>query len=1035
MKKVSDATLDALRGISADELVSRGVISEAPNHKGKRGYCCPLCGSGTGQNHNGRGDGAGEFDDQNRFFCHACKNADNGGHKLSTIDLFAISRNLQNDSFIEKCKQMCQEFGLPADFEEMSLPSRPRRFFSENLRPKPEKPPIDPAEFDCIRADLLMTPDENLKTFVEQKCGGAWRGLPLDILLKHGCKYVEKWTRPKSRAEKKYSMPTPRVIVPAGSDNYLARFVGNVWLYTEKEQQYIREKEHAGHKKLFISRRDVLNSDEPIFAVEGYIDAMSIELAGFDAVALGGRGDFRLLVDAVADKDKKPQIVILMDADEAGREFAPKLFDELIGVGCPCVVRFLTADVSKLDCNRILTEQGLDALRGILQSLVDDSLAELDATANELENRKNFYAQLDAELKDWRARNQKLHRDLPLADSLVEEFRDAADFASGLTADAFKSDFAYDGKILRKIAVLNLFSSTRAKKFFDVIRDARDRAAKSIKDADEPSDETKSLARIVPSDIERRVEELVSSLKYEIKKHAADIAQQNKFQADMERWQQRQAAPKRTEYQLSDEQAKWLFNQLDTNLYDALRLNHIFGAEIRYLIDTDRWLTFDKKNGVWTRGSSNTNAAILPFAGKMAKILEQNEPPPSQCADAENIVKHWQDNARIGAAINLLKAVERIRITTDDLDRHAHLLNTLSGVVDLQTGALYETVDPALLIAQKTCAAYRKGCRNEHVEKFLADILPDDDRAALIRFLGYSLTASVREEVALLGCGRGGNGKGTLTKFLMTIYGDYAASVPVTAVIEAGRLKDAGAATTELNVLEKCRLGVVEELPQDGRLDVAKFKALTGGDKIPIRRLYSEFVHIEPTHKLLLSGNHLPVLSDTRDPGILRRLLNLNFAADFTKNPDRHLKEKLLVEDARDAMLTLLVEAAQDWYRDGLIVTSRMKDATRQYLADNDFIAAFVDEYCARDNGGAIDRKSFLNKLKTEYPRECARLSDRALTDAAAKIEGISYRRGGSDHIYKFFGIRWRRDSDDDTQSADDLRGQPVDDDDLPFDS
>ena len=96
MKKISDATIEHLRGISADELVLRGVIAEAPNHKGKRGYCCPLCGSGTGQNHNGRGDGAGEFDDQNRFFCHACKNADNGGHKLSTIDLFAISRNLQN---------------------------------------------------------------------------------------------------------------------------------------------------------------------------------------------------------------------------------------------------------------------------------------------------------------------------------------------------------------------------------------------------------------------------------------------------------------------------------------------------------------------------------------------------------------------------------------------------------------------------------------------------------------------------------------------------------------------------------------------------------------------------------------------------------------------------------------------------------------------------------------------------------------------------------------------------------------------------
>ena len=131
-----------------------------------------------------------------------------------------------------------------------------------------------------------------------------------------------------------------------------------------------------------------------------------------------------------------------------------------------------------------------------------------------------------------------------------------------------------------------------------------------------------------------------------------------------------------------------------------------------------------------------------------------------------------------------------------------------------------------------------------------------------------------------------------LTKLLIILLNDYAASVPVTAVIEAGRLKDAGVAPTELNVLEKCRLAIVEELPQGGRLDVAKFKSLTGGDKIPVRRLHEEFYNINPTHKLMLSGNHMPILSDTRNPGLLRRLLNMLFSADFTKNPDTLLKKK-----------------------------------------------------------------------------------------------------------------------------------------------
>ena len=315
-----------------------------------------------------------------------------------------------------------------------------------------------------------------------------------------------------------------------------------------------------------------------------------------------------------------------------------------------------------------------------------------------------------------------------------------------------------------------------------------------------------------------------------------------------------------------------------------------------------------------------------------------------------------------------------------------------------------------MLLTQQVNAFYHAGFRNETVDKFLRDILPDDQtRAALIRWLGYCITGDVSAEKALFIYGSGGNGKGTLTKLLIILLNDYAASVPVTAVIEAGRLKDAGVATTELNVLEKCRLAIVEELPQGGRLDVAKFKSLTGGDKIPVRRLHEEFHNIDPTHKLMLSGNHMPILSDTRDPGLLRRLLNMLFSADFTKNPDTLLKKKLLTPDSLSAMLSLLVDAAQLFYRDGLIIADSMREQTRSYLAENDFIYDFISEYCQRGQNLSIPRQQFLGRLKEKCSDECFQQfknSDRALTDAISRIDGISYRRttGGE---RKFFGIGW----------------------------
>ena len=382
MKKISQSTIEQLKTITPDELVAHDIINEAPNHSGKRGFACPLCGSGTGQNHNGGGDGAGEFDDDNNFFCHACGNEDVGRHKLSPIDLFAISRNLTNENFAEQCRQMACEFGVAVDWEEINFFGHSLPRSSRKITIKP--PVVDEKKLELIRKDLYETSDSNLKTFVEKKCGGLWRGFDADFLISQKCKYIERWTTVTSRLEGKYCTPTPRILVPAGADNYLARFVGNLDIYDESTRKFIEGnlKLHAGTKKLF--NVNALKSGKPIFCVEGYIDAMSIELANFNAVALGAvsRGD--LLVDAVKPLGKKPQVIILLDSDKQGRKHAPKLYDALIKIGVPCCVRFLSEDESKIDCNDILTSQGVDNLRGILEKIYDDSLAELSAVEEEI---------------------------------------------------------------------------------------------------------------------------------------------------------------------------------------------------------------------------------------------------------------------------------------------------------------------------------------------------------------------------------------------------------------------------------------------------------------------------------------------------------------------------------------------------------------------------------------------------------------------------------------------------------------------------
>ena len=357
----------------------------------------------------------------------------------------------------------------------------------------------------------------------------------------------------------------------------------------------------------------------------------------------------------------------------------------------------------------------------------------------------------------------------------------------------------------------------------------------------------------------------------------------------------------------------------------------------------------------------------------------------------------------------MLKGNPDILITSKDLDTHDNLLNCQNGVVDLQDGKLYPH-DSSLLITQKANGIYQPHYRNPIVDKFLMDILPDDDtRAALIRFLGYSLTGSCQEEKALFFNGRGGNGKGTLTKTLINIFGDYGTTLKTNAVLLANRTSDASAATPELAPLINRRLAIVEELPQNGRLDVAKFKNLTGGDYLPIRQLHKEQTVIDPKFSLILSGNYLPTLSDPNDPGLIRRLLNIQFNGNFRDNPDPNLKKKLSTPEALSGFLSLLVDAAIEWYKDGLIVSDAMRDATRDYLSDNDFVADFAEDFCQFTPDGIIRRKDFENRLKAAYPAECSRFRPRDLSrliaETLSKFNVFAKKGEHNNNIY--LGIKW----------------------------
>ena len=247
-------------------------------------------------------------------------------------------------------------------------------------------------------------------------------------------------------------------------------------------------------------------------------------------------------------------------------------------------------------------------------------------------------------------------------------------------------------------------------------------------------------------------------------------------------------------------------------------------------------------------------------------------------------------------------------------------------------------------------------------------------------------------------------------KVLKTALGSFATPFRIEALLAGTYNKDGEAPSPEIAKLLWQRVAIAEEIPAGRRLDTAKFKLLTGGDPLPIRKLHCDPTVIEnPTHKMIFSGNYLPELDDIHDMGLRRRLLNIPFTQDFTgKKCNPKLKEELLKPNVLSGCLSVLVEYCLKYQKQGLLISREMEIARESYLAENDIVRRFVEENCDFDINGSILRKEFLDKIKATGR---VRMTERAITETVRNIAGISYQRSGTNGSHEFNGISWKKNS------------------------
>ncbi|MBM4321292.1 MAG: hypothetical protein FJ125_15430, partial [Deltaproteobacteria bacterium] len=306
-------------------------------------------------------------------------------------------------------------------------------------------------------------------------------------------------------------------------------------------------------------------------------------------------------------------------------------------------------------------------------------------------------------------------------------------------------------------------------------------------------------------------------------------------------------------------------------------------------------------------------------------------------------------------------------------DANPSSLNCLSGVIDLRTGTLGPH-NPALMQTKLAPVQYDPGVDSERAaprwHRFLEEVQPDPEvRAFLQRWAGYACLGVVREHILPIFWGVGRNGKGVFLNALLHTLGDYADTVPTELLME----KRGEAHPSERATLWGLRLACASETEEGRAFNVALVKQLTGGDPIKTRYMRKDWFTFWPSHKMVLSTNHRPVIREVSN-AIWERVLLVAWPVVIPPGQrDPELGERLKSEAA--GILRWLVDGCLQYQRLGLVPPKSVRVATEEYRAQQDKTAAFFEGYCTK---GLLCRVSVAD-LRREYERWAEREGERPL--------------------------------------------------------
>ncbi|AHA28004.1 phage/plasmid primase, P4 family [Candidatus Liberibacter americanus] len=399
-----------------------------------------------------------------------------------------------------------------------------------------------------------------------------------------------------------------------------------------------------------------------------------------------------------------------------------------------------------------------------------------------------------------------------------------------------------------------------------------------------------------------------------------------------------------------------------SDAYNKAMFTLFYSKKLRYAIDKEEW--YEKHGCIWKKVQGAITGYISKFLVGMKydnlDLCTEYEDDNGDITNPRSLyLKAYkqskaEEHSKANSTAKLLQAQEGqhdvLHITSDKFDANNQYMGETNGILDLETGEQAK-ITKELYITKSTNTPFATGKPSEAFINLISGYFETKEVMDFFaRVVGMALLGNneAHKIVNLLGVGR--SGKSTLIKLLEHAFGEQYISTIQFKDITSAYEGDTGTPSPSIISAFGSRIAVVNETNEYAPLNEAVVKAITGGDTIAARLLFSNVIIRKRASFTPFIVTNKPLFIRSIDNSIWERLIIIPFKKRID-SIDPTLESKL-ADYALDAKRWFL-GGVQDYLSRNhqLDIPEICIKAAKEERYELDTIQKWLEDYCEIGDG------------------------------------------------------------------------------------